>query len=182
MQLTCAASYESHMAMHTSTANTDISLSRESQHENMVCWIMVSTKCASKRNWTDNNYHFQDKKYVPHTSVKMSCSTTQFPYFSFFGPHAKPHVVRGLSKHYHLRLDPKFGHGKCAIRKIPFDSISCTTMLYNPWAYGVRLTKHPHFQPVVDYTYWPVIGSFNHFNIIKFTNKITSSEDFGEMH
>ena len=39
-------------------------------------------KCADKRKWTDREYHVQYRKYVPHTSVKMSCATTQFPALS----------------------------------------------------------------------------------------------------
>ena len=34
----------------------------------------------------------------------------------------------------------------------------------------------------VDFTYWPLLGSLNKWNIIHFTNKKTSSEDFDEMH
>ena len=39
----------------------------------------------------------------------------KFQEFSFRGPHSKPHGVRWLSKHYHLRLDLKLGNGKCAL-------------------------------------------------------------------
>ena len=72
----------------------------------------------------------------------MSFDTTQFPELSFFSPHAKPHGVRGLSKHYHLRLDPKLDNVKSEIRQIPCACISCTTMLDNTWAYFVDPTKH----------------------------------------
>ena len=72
-------------------------------------------KIASKWKFTDCEYHVQDRKYVPHTSVNISCATTQFHALPFCGLHVKPHGVRGLSKHYHLQLDPKLGHGKCAI-------------------------------------------------------------------
>ena len=61
-------------------------------------------KHYSKRKWTDRGYRVQDRKDVPHTSVKILCATTQFLVLSFFGPHKKPHGVRGLSKYYHLQL------------------------------------------------------------------------------
>ena len=63
----------------------------------------------------------------------MSCVSTQFQEFSFYGLHAKPHVVIRMRKHYHLRLDPKLGHGKYSIRRIPFAFITCTNMLDKQW-------------------------------------------------
>ena len=54
-------------------------------------------------------------------------------------------------------------------------------MLDNTWDYGVEHTKHTRYQPVVECTYWPVLGSFNKRNIVKITKK-TSSEDFDELH
>ena len=50
MQLPGAAGYDSQMAMHTSTTNTDTSLAREletifkTQHGHMTCWITVMTE------------------------------------------------------------------------------------------------------------------------------------------
>ena len=55
-------------------------------------------------------------------------------------------------------------------------------MMCNPWAYGFEPTKHPHYQPVVDCTHWPVLCSFDNYNIIKCNNEITSCEDFDEVH
>ena len=112
----------------------------------------------------------------------MSCATTQLPALSFFCPHAKPHGVRRLSKHYHLRLDPKLCHGKCEIQQIPFARIAYTTMLYKPWSYNVDPNKHSHYQPIDDCTYRPVLGSFNNCNIIQSTNKTTSTEDFDAVY
>ena len=50
MKLYGASAYDSHMAMHTSTVNTDISLAREfknffqTQHGHMDFWIMARIK------------------------------------------------------------------------------------------------------------------------------------------
>ena len=55
-------------------------------------------------------------------------------------------------------------------------------MLNNPWAYKVDPNKQPRYQPVVECTYWPVLGSFNNWNITQFTNKTISSEDFYAAH
>ena len=76
-------------------------------------------KRASKIKWTYREYHVQESKYVHHKSVKISRASTQFPALPFCGPHEKPHVLRGLSKDDHLRLNPRLVNGKCAVRFIP---------------------------------------------------------------
>ena len=60
--------------------------------------------------------------------------------------------------------------------------ISCTTILENPWEYSVDPNIHPRYQPIVDYTYEPVLGSLNTWSIIQFTNKIIDHGDFDEVH
>ena len=73
------------------------------------------TKIASKRKWTEREYHVQDNADVSHKDAETYCDTNQFQAFPFCSPHPKPHVARGLNKHYHLRLDTKLGHDICAI-------------------------------------------------------------------
>ena len=94
----------------------------------------------------------------------------------------KPHGVRGLSKHHHLRLDPKLGYGKCAIRRISCVWIYCINMLDKPWFIDSEPTRKTHHQPVEYCTYWPVLGSFNNWKMIQFTNKTTTNEDFDVVH
>ena len=65
--------------------------------------------------------------HFPH--VKIYCNKNKFPQLPFYGPNSKPQGSRGLSKHYHLRFDPKLGNGVCAIRRIPYASVACTSML-----------------------------------------------------
>ena len=69
--------------------------------------------------------------------MKIYCDTNQLPASTFCGPHKNPHVERGLSKHYHLRFDPKLGHGICAIRRIPCTRVGCTLMIDQPYIYGI---------------------------------------------
>ena len=73
------------------------------------------SKRYSKRKWTDREYHVQDNADVAHKFLKMYCDTNQFPALPFFVSYTKPHGARELSKHYHLRFDPKLGHGICVI-------------------------------------------------------------------
>ena len=42
--------------------------------------------------------------------------------------------------------------------------------------------QQPQYQTVVDCTYWNVLGTFNNWYIIKFTNKTTLSEEFNDIH
>ena len=84
-----------------------------------------------------------------------------FYYVAFLMSEHKTHVVRGMSKHYHLRLDPKLVHGKYAIQLITFEYVSCTNMLDKTLATCVDHTKQPIYQPVVDCTYRTVLGFSN---------------------
>ena len=105
-------------------------------------------KRASKRKGMEREHHVWERKDVQHKSVKLPCASTQFIAFLFCGPHAKPHGVIGLSKHYHLRLEPKLGHGKCEIRCILCACISFTNMLDKPWVIGGEPTRKTRYQPV----------------------------------
>ena len=107
-------------------------------------------KLDSKRKWKERDYHVQDRKYVQQKSVKMSCASTQFSALPFCGPHEKSHRVRGLSKHHHLRIDPRLGNSTCAIRQIPFACNECSNMLDKPWAIYSDLIDQPRYQPVKD--------------------------------
>ena len=53
-----------------------------------------------ERKWTQIEYHVQDNAAIELKDVKIYCNTNQFPELLFSGPHSKPHVARGLSKHY----------------------------------------------------------------------------------
>ena len=55
-------------------------------------------------------------------------------------------------------------------------------MLEHSCPCDVDPTKHLCYQPVVDCTYFSVLGSFNNWNIIKFNNKTASSEYFDAVH
>ena len=92
--------------------------------------------------------------------------------------HRNPHGARGLSKHYHLRFYPKIGHGICEIRRIPCAYVACTSMLGQPWIYGIPSKKQVRYQPVTNCTYWKVLCSYNNWNIIHLSHKSTHFEEF----
>ena len=68
--------------------------------------------------------------------VKTFCDTNKLPTLSFCGTHPKTHVVRGLSKQYHLCFYPKLGHGIFYIRHILCAVLACTPMIYKTYIYG----------------------------------------------
>ena len=130
------------------------------------------------KKWIYREYYVQDNADVALKDVKMYCDKNQFPALSFIGPHPNPHGERGLIKHYHVRFDPKLGHGICAIFHIPCACVACTSMIDQPWTSGIRLKKQAHYQPVTDCTYWLVLGLYNNWNIINLTLKSTPFEAF----
>ena len=139
-------------------------------------------KIFMELKWIERKYHVQDNASVELKYVKMYCNTNKFPALPFCGPHSKPHGARGIGKHYHFRFYPKHGMGKYAIHRIPCACVACTSMLDKPWISGISSEKQDRYKPVINCTYWPVLGAFNNRNIIKFLSKSTSSDTFDEIH
>ena len=50
-------------------------------------------------------------------------------------------------------------------------------MLDNTWSPGVAPLNQPRYQPVQYCTYLPLLGCFNNWNSIKFSNKNTTTEE-----
>ena len=72
--------------------------------------------------------------------------------------------------------------GKCAIQRIPCACVACTSILEKPWISGIPSDKQDFYKPVTKFTYWPVLGFFNNWNIIQLSSKSTSSDTFYEFH
>ena len=102
----------------------------------------------------------------------MYCNTNQFPELSFSGTHSKPHGARVLSNNYHLRFDPKLGMGVYKICRILCGCVGFKSMLDKPWISGIQLEQKERYKPVTKCYYWPVLGSFNNWNIIKLSQKV----------
>ena len=68
-------------------------------------------KRSSKKKWTNREYYVRNNEDVENQDVKIYCNKNQFPELLLCVTHNKPHGVRGLSNHYHMRFDPKIGHG-----------------------------------------------------------------------
>ena len=87
-----------------------------------------------------------------------------------------------MSKHCHLRFDPKLGHLIYAICHIPCACVGCTSIMEKPWISGIPLKKQACYQPVTNCTYWPVLGPYNNWTIIELTPKSIPFEAFDEIH
>ena len=55
-------------------------------------------------------------------------------------------------------------------------------MLYKPWISGTPSDKQERYKSVTKCTYWPVLGSFNNWNIIQLSQNSTPSDPFDEIH
>ena len=55
-------------------------------------------------------------------------------------------------------------------------------MLDKLWIYGIPSDEQERYKPVTKCTYWPVLGSFNNWNIIQLSHKSSPSELFYEIH
>ena len=139
-------------------------------------------KQESKQKRKERKYHVQDNADVAHRYVKIVCDANQFPSLQFCGPHTKAHGVIRLSKHHHIRFGPKLGYALCIILQITCSCAECTSMLDKPWVPGFSPQQQPRYQPVHDFTCWPLLGCFNKWNIITLSHKSKTSEHFEEIH
>ena len=72
--------------------------------------------------------------------------------------------------------------GVCSIIRIQCDFVACTSMLDKPWIYGIPPDEQERYKHVTNCTYWKVLGSFKHFNIIRLSQNSTPSDSFDEIH
>ena len=124
-----------------------------------------------ERKWIDRQYRVQYNAAVAHKDVKMFCNTNKLLELSFCGPYYKPHGKKLLSKHYHLRFDPKLGNVICSIFRKPCACVACTSMLDKPLIYGIPSDEQERYKPVTKCNYWPVLGSFKNWNSIQLSQK-----------
>ena len=68
------------------------------------------------------------------------------------------------------------------IRRISCACVACTSILDKTWISGIPSDEQELYKPVTKCTNWPELGSFNNWNIIKLSQKSTSSDTFDEIH
>ena len=151
-------------------------------HEGHNSQLSQILQYKSRIKWTDRDYRVQDNSYAAHKDVNIYCDTNQFLALPFCGTHPKPRGERGFSKHYNLCFYPKIGHGICEIRRISRACVGCTSILDKPWIYGIPSKKQARYQPFTNSTCWPVMGSYNNWNIIEITPKSTYFDAIDDIH
>ena len=135
-----------------------------------------------ERTCTYRQYHVCNNADVARKDVRMYCNNNQFTVLPFCGTYSKPHGTVSLSKHYHLRFNPKLGNGVCALLRIPCACVAWTSILEKPWISGMPSDKQERYKPVTKCTYWSVLGSFNNWNIILLSHNSTPYDAFDEIH
>ena len=55
-------------------------------------------------------------------------------------------------------------------------------MLDKPSIFVIPLDTQERYKPVTKCTYWPVLGSFNNWNVINLSQKSISSDSYNEIH
>ena len=85
IQLPASKKFDSQILINYCTQNNDVSLPKELQkhmykddRKHGVVYQGKYRKGASKRKWTDREYHVQDNDDVAYNNVKMYCYTNQF--------------------------------------------------------------------------------------------------------
>ena len=72
--------------------------------------------------------------------------------------------------------------GICEIFRILCACVVCISMLDKPWISGISPDEQERYKPVTNCTYFPVLGYFNNWNIIQFSQNSTPSDAFDEIH
>ena len=124
----------------------------------------------------------QQNKDLDNQKMRMYFTTNQFPNSKFLGPHNKPHGACVLGKNYHTCFDLKIGYVTYKLCCIPCDCILWTYIIDHPCIAGFPAQQQPRYKPVKEYTYWPVLGSFNNCNILKLSHEATSNKEIGKIH
>ena len=50
------------------------------------------------------------------------------------------------------------------------------------WVTFLTSQQQPFYQTIQYFTYWPVLGSFKNWNILRLSHKTTSSEEIDKIH
>ena len=145
----------------------------------MVVWIRTSTE-NGRVNKSEQRMSIAFKKMCMWCTEVWKCLASQpnFLHCHFVG-HMQTWWSEGCEK---TLLEPKLAYGTCAIYRIPFEWFACKNMLDKLWYYCVSQTGRPHYQPVVNYTYWHMLETFKNWDIYNFKNVKTSKEDFDDIH
>ena len=69
----------------------------------------------------------------------------------------------------------------CEVFRIQCTCVACTSMLEKPWISDIPPYEQERYKPVIKCNYWPVLGSFDNWNIIQLSHKSTPSDAIDEI-
>ena len=175
--------------LHDSTTEGEASFAKAAKQlleDPTRCNGVHDTKSAKRQansTFKARHYFVQNKDDVKHSLVNMSWKNTLFPKLP--APESQPNVhgKHGVMTHYHFRVDPKLGEGKCAIRRIPCACAACIEQMQKHWDPKIKdPSEQPRYSPVQQCTYSSILGAYNDWVIMDFKNKATPEEEFDELH
>ena len=181
---------EKTMNSHSATATGSVSFAEECKtilqhHADHVSNVLTSksNKRQSGRKYSKKTYHIQKKKDVPYRNIAMTWTKSKFPKLKIAKNKEKIRDSSSVLSHYHYRFDPRLGHGKCAMRRIPCLCDQCCEMLDKKWIPGVNAENQPCYSPVLNCKYHDILGDYNNWIIMPFiTYSNTCEDDIEELH
>ena len=102
-------------------------------------------KCALIKLKTQVSGKIQDQRYIC-SSLNLAMILSML--FILAGVYQKTHGFRGFGNYYHMRFDPKLGHGICSICCITCACSKCTSIIDKPWVHGLTPQQQTLYQPV----------------------------------
>ena len=81
-----------------------------------------------------------------------------------------------------MRFNSKLGHEIRKTSQILCACNTCKSNLDKTWTTNMSPQQQLCYQPVHDFTHWPVLVCFNNWNIFIFSHKATTSEAFEEIN
>ena len=164
------------MNSHSATATGSFCFAEECKsmlqhHADHVSNVLTSksSKRQSERKFSKKTYHIQKKQDVPHRNIAMTWTKSKFPKLKFANNKQKIRGSSSVLSHYHYRFDPRLGHGKCAMRRIPCLCEQCCEMLDKKWIPRVQAENQPCYSPVTNCKYHKILGDYNNWIIMSFT-------------
>jgi len=142
-----------------------------------------SGKREKARKYASKKYFVQKKEDVPFHNLKMTWTQSCFKSIKVADGRSKVCGCETVISHYHYRVDPKLGEGKCLMRRIPCLCQACNSQLKRKWLPGVEPSNQPRYQNVTNCKYSNVLGDYNQWIIMPFQfRKDTNEDDLEQMH
>ena len=178
------------MSCHSATPMGSLNLASESRrllqhHAEYVSNVQMSksSKRENARKYSNKIYHIQKKEDVSYRNISMTWTKSKFPKLNIANGRNKVYGSGTVLSHYHYRFDPRIGHGKCAMRRIPCLCKHCLDTLDKKWISGECAEDQPCYAPVLNCKYNQILGHYNNWIIMEFeVSENTNDDDIEDIH